>query len=174
MLAEALDLISDTHPAWIRYGLQKQESLSGADGLRRWRNLALGVLPGSLALDADQELFIEHRKDTVEHRDRQDMRTAFKFRDKGMRGASSPGDLLLGQIQLIAPLADVGSDPVLLAQRPDGRVVPPGACLGACSGRAVPGHLRVVCPGRVQQMGQNGLSWGMCRQPLFARTGTVI
>jgi hypothetical protein len=28
-----------------------------------------------------------------------------------MRGAGPPGDLLLGQIQLIAPLADVGGDP---------------------------------------------------------------
>jgi hypothetical protein len=30
-----------------------------------------------------------------------------------MRGAGSPGNLLLGQVQLVAPLADVSGDPVL-------------------------------------------------------------
>jgi hypothetical protein len=120
-----------THPS------NGAKSLSGAHRFRRWRDLALGLLAGSLAFDAYQELLIEHGKDAVEHRDRRDVLTALQFRDVGIRGIGSPGDLLLGQVQLIAPLADVGGDPVPLAQRPDRRVLlPRRAVLLAAPGTA--------------------------------------
>ena len=48
------------------------------------------------------------------------------------------GDLLLGQVQLVAPLADVGGDPVLLAQRADRGVLVAGlAVLLAAPGAAL-------------------------------------
>src|ERR1700728_2571285 len=78
--------------------------LSGAHRFRRGRDLALGLLAGGRALDADQELLVEHRKDTVEYWDRRDVLTALQLRNVGMRGACSLGDLLLGQVQLIAAL----------------------------------------------------------------------
>jgi hypothetical protein len=36
---------------------------SGALGFGGWRDLTLGLLTGGLALDADQQLLIEHRED---------------------------------------------------------------------------------------------------------------
>jgi hypothetical protein len=103
----------------------KRRYVSGAHGLRGGRDLAFGLMAGSLALDADQQLLIEHRQDAVEYWDRGDVLAAFQLGDERMRGDSSPGDLLLGEIQLVAPLADVGGDPVLLAQRPDNCVLLP-------------------------------------------------
>ena len=79
-------------------------------------DLAFGLLAGGLALDADQELLVEHRQDASEHRDRGDVLAAFQLGDERMRGAGAPGDLLLGQVQLVAPLTDMGGDPVLLAR----------------------------------------------------------
>jgi hypothetical protein len=76
-------------------------------------------------LDSDQQLLIKHREDAVEHWDGRDVLAAFQLGDERMRGASAAGDLLLGQVQLVAALADVSGDPVPLAQRPDHRVLLP-------------------------------------------------
>ena len=79
--------------------------------LGRPRARALGR---GLALYADKQLLIEHRQDAAEHRDGRDVLTDFQLRDERMRGADTLGDLLLGRVELVAPLTDVGSDPVLL------------------------------------------------------------
>jgi hypothetical protein len=44
---------------------------------------------------------------------------ALQLGDERVRGAGSVGDLLLGQVQLVAALANMGSDPVALAQLSD-------------------------------------------------------
>ncbi len=124
-----------------RQTLLKRRPRSGAHGLRRWRDLALGLLAGSLALDADQQLLIEDREDAVEHRDRRYVLTAFELGDVGVRGAGLPGDLLLGQVQFVAALADVGGDPVLLTQRPDRSVLVSGRAVRRAAPSAAPGRL---------------------------------
>jgi len=65
-----------------RRPLLKRRSLSGAHGLRGGCDLALGLLAGGLALDADQQLLTEHCQDAVEHRDRGDVLTAFQLGDE--------------------------------------------------------------------------------------------
>jgi hypothetical protein len=100
---------------------------SGAYRSRRRGDLPLGFLAGSLAFDADQELLVEDGEDAVEHRDGRDVLAALQLGDVGVRGAGSPDHVLLGQVELIAALADVGGDPVPLAQRSDRRVLLPGS-----------------------------------------------
>jgi hypothetical protein len=79
----------------------EQRPVLAAHGLRGGRDLAFGFMAGSVALDADQQLLIEHRQDAVEHRDREEVLAAFQLGDDRMRGPGSPGDLLLGQVQLV-------------------------------------------------------------------------
>ena len=82
-------------PTIAYYGSMDPRALWQAGGATALY-FALGLLAGRLALDADQQLLIEHRKDACEHRDSGDVLAAFQLGDERMRGASPSGDLLLG------------------------------------------------------------------------------
>jgi hypothetical protein len=105
-------------PAASQRALSSRPALGGGK-LGHGRNLALGFLVGNLALDADQQLLVQHREDAFQDGNRRHVVAPLDFRDEGVRGSRSFGDLLLRQVKLVAPLAYVGGDPVPLAQLAD-------------------------------------------------------
>jgi hypothetical protein len=72
----------------------------------------LTLLVGKAPLDADQQCLIENGQDALEHRDGGDVVAGLQLRDEGVGGARPLGHVLLREVEFIAPLANVGGDPV--------------------------------------------------------------
>jgi len=76
-----------------------------------------------MSLDADQQFLVEDGEDALKHGDRGDVVAALELGDERVGRLGALSYVLLGELQLVAALADVRGDPVPVTQLSDGRVL---------------------------------------------------
>ena len=68
------------------------------------RDLSFRLVVVGAPLDADQQFLVEDGEDALEHGDGGDVVAGFQFRDERVGSPCMLGDLLLGELELVAAL----------------------------------------------------------------------